>query len=69
MATRTADPALHFPSLPSSPEGSERLVESDPHAPNPATHGALRGLAFALIFEFLVGFTAYAGWVLLRHLR
>jgi hypothetical protein len=69
MTTRSADPTLHFPSLPSSSARSERLVESDPHAPNPATHGALRGLAFALIFEFLVGFTAYAGWELLRHLR
>jgi hypothetical protein len=70
MAARTADPAFHFPSPASSITSRETLVVPDPHAPNPdETLGAFRGLAFAILFEFLAGFIGYTGWVLLRHLR
>jgi hypothetical protein len=70
MTARTADPSFHFPAIPTSLANSDRLVVPDPHAPlHHETLGAFRGLAFAVIFQFLVGFAAYAGWVLLRHLR
>jgi hypothetical protein len=70
MAARSADPAFHVPSFPSSLTQREPHVVAAPHAPLPdETLGAFRGLAFAVIFEFLVGFAIYGGWLLLRHLR
>jgi hypothetical protein len=70
MAARTADPTFHFPVRLSSPAKREPLVVLDPHAPIPDdSFGAFRGLAYALIFQFLVGFVGYACWMLLRHLR
>jgi hypothetical protein len=70
MAAPTADPAFHFPALPDSLAKPERLVVPDLHALFPDKPlGAFRGLAFAIVFKFLVGFIGYVGWVLLRHLR
>jgi hypothetical protein len=70
MAARTADPAFHFPDPPPSLLQRGPLVVPDPHALKPvATLGAFRGLAFAILFEFLVAFVGYAGWLLLHHLR
>jgi hypothetical protein len=68
MAARTANPS--FDLLPSSPTRSERLVVSDPPVP-PLDEplGVFRGLAFAIVFQLLVGIVGYAGWVLLHHLR
>jgi hypothetical protein len=70
MAARTADPADHFPALRPSLAKAEPLVVPDPHVPIPEDNlGAFRGLAFAVIFQFLIGFVGYAGWVLLHHLH
>jgi hypothetical protein len=70
MAAQTADPSFHYPSLPSSLTKNDSLAVADPHDLSlDEPLGVFRGLAYALIFQFLVGFVGYAGWVLLRHLR
>jgi hypothetical protein len=70
MAARTADPSIHFSSLLPSLTNRDARVLSAPQVPRPEDSlGAFRGLAFALLFEFLFGFAVYGGWVLFRYLR
>jgi hypothetical protein len=70
MAARTADPAVHFPTLQPSLAKREPLVVPDPYALEPDEPlGAFRGLAFAILFQFLIGFIGFAGWMILHRLR
>jgi hypothetical protein len=70
MAARTVHPVLQFPSVPNPIAIRERLRASARQAAlRDRPLGAFRGLAYAIAFQFLVGFAGYAGWVLLRHLR
>lgn len=69
MATRPANPILQFPSPPRTfirrnrpilPAGLPPVFEEP--------FGVFRGLAFALLFQFLIGLVGYAGWEMIRHL-
>lgn len=69
MGARTADPTTFIPPLPTAIARSEIFAEPDPGPPLPEHPlGMFRGLAYALLFQFLLGFVSYAGWELLRHL-
>jgi hypothetical protein len=70
MAARTADPAFTFPGLSNTLTEDERLAV--PNAQDPVTTdnlGAFRGLAYALILQFLFGFIGLGVWMLLRRAR
>lgn len=80
MTARTVDSAFHLPSFPSSAAKCKRPNLPDPVLADPAATdlhapvreeplGVFRGLAFAILFQFIVGILGYAGWELFRHLR
>jgi hypothetical protein len=68
MAARTADPAFTFPDLSNTLAGGERLAASNPQDPIPDDNlGAFRGLAYALILQFLFGLIGLGVWMLFHQ--
>lgn len=66
MAARTVDPAF-FPNLSSEPADRDRSAVTLPQTPTRHL-GALRGLAFAIIFQTALGGLALAAWKVLHRL-
>ncbi|HTV13466.1 MAG TPA: hypothetical protein VME68_02050 [Acidobacteriaceae bacterium] len=70
MAANTADAATPILSLSCSFASREAVETSEPDDLLPdRTLGVFRGLAVAILLQFLAGFVGYAGWQLFRHLR
>jgi hypothetical protein len=70
MAAHSVESSFRFPDLiatPAHPDGIS-VPESQRGLPNHGL-GAFRGLAFALVFEGLLGVVAFSGWQLWRVLH
>ena len=70
MATRTEDTAFASSDLSSTLADEERLAFPTPQDSNPVDNlGAFRGLAYAVILQFLFGFIGMGVWMLIRRVR
>ena len=70
MATRTEDTAFASSDLSSTLADEERLAVPKPQDSNPVDNlGAFRGLVYALILQFVLGFIGLGVWRLIRRVH